>query len=173
MTNLECVILVLSSHRDARRWSDEAVALDVLAQLGLDAAGDAVHAAPVVDPSLMSEEEVEAAEAAAKEATDKALAARAALDAQNAAAVAPAVGVAPAVPNEEAGSDYFAVSTGGIAASRNAQAAETATQAQQAAQASAQAAMQAQAEATGTAASAQGIASDDAADKAKAQADHA
>lgn len=88
MTNLECVIAVLASHREARRWTDEAVAHDLLAQLGLDAAGEAKNAAPVIDPSLITEAEVVAAEAAAKEAADKARAARDALDAQAEAAKA-------------------------------------------------------------------------------------
>ena len=82
MTNLECAIAVLASHREARRWADEAVAADLLARLGLDPAGDAAHAAPVVDPSLLTEDEVAAAELAAEEAIDKAKAARAALNAQ-------------------------------------------------------------------------------------------
>lgn len=83
MTNLECVVAVLASHREARGWTDEAVALDLLAQLGLDSAGEAKNATPAVDPTLITEDEVLAAENAAKEATDKAKAAREALDAQN------------------------------------------------------------------------------------------
>ena len=82
MNNMECVVAVLASHREARHWSDEAVALDLLAQLGLDAQGEAKHAAPVIDPNMVTEDQVVAAEAAAKEATDKARAAREALDAQ-------------------------------------------------------------------------------------------
>lgn len=82
MTNLECVIAVLASHREARRWADEAVALDLLAQLGLDAAGDAAHAAPVVDPSLVTEDEVVAAETEARQALETAQAKRQALNAQ-------------------------------------------------------------------------------------------
>ncbi|MGD0110158.1 MAG: hypothetical protein ABSC06_40020 [Rhodopila sp.] len=82
MTNLECALAVLVKHREARGWQDEAVALDLLAQLGLDAAAEAANAAPVVDPSLVSEAEVVAAEAAAKAAADKARAARDALNAQ-------------------------------------------------------------------------------------------
>jgi hypothetical protein len=85
MTNLECAIAVLTRHREARRWADEAVAADLLARLGLDPAGDAAHAAPVVDPSLLTEDEVAAAETAAEEATGKAKAARATLNAQAAA----------------------------------------------------------------------------------------
>lgn len=82
MTNLECVVAVLTSHREARKWTDEAVAHDLLAQLGLDATGGAAHAAPVVDPSLVTEAEVVAAETVAKEARAKAMAARNALEAQ-------------------------------------------------------------------------------------------
>ena len=63
MTNLECAIAVLAKQREARRWTDEAVALDLLAQLGLDVAGEAKNAAPVIDPALI-EAEVVAAEAA-------------------------------------------------------------------------------------------------------------
>ena len=49
MTNLEITIATLAAHREARRWSDDAVAIDLLARLGLDAA--AVHGAvePVVE----------------------------------------------------------------------------------------------------------------------------
>jgi len=86
MTNLECALAVLVKHREARAWADEAVALDLLAQFGLDAAAEAANAAPVVDPSLVSEAEVVAAEAAAKAAADKATAARDALAAQTEAA---------------------------------------------------------------------------------------
>jgi hypothetical protein len=82
MTNLECVVHALAKHREARRWDDMAVADDLLAQLGLDPAGDAVHAAPLVDPALVTEEQVVAAETTAHEATEKAANARAALDAQ-------------------------------------------------------------------------------------------
>jgi hypothetical protein len=97
MTNLECVIAVLISHREARRWTDEAVAHDLLAQLGLDAAGDAKNAVTPVDPSLVTEAEVVAAETAAQEAADKAKAARDALDAQHEAG-AEAAGPDPSPP---------------------------------------------------------------------------
>lgn len=80
-TNLECVVNVLAAHREARHWTDEAAAADVVAQLGLDPAGEAKNAAPVVSPGI-TEDEVLAHEAAAKEAVDKATAARAALEAQ-------------------------------------------------------------------------------------------
>lgn len=82
MNNLECVVATLVRHREARGWTDDAVATDVLAQLGLDVAGDAAHATPAVDPSLVTEDEVVAAETAAQEAVDKAKAARDALNAQ-------------------------------------------------------------------------------------------
>jgi hypothetical protein len=82
MTNLECVMYALAKHREARQWSDEAVALDLLAQLGVDPGGDAAHAAPLVDPSLVTEDQVVAAERTAQEALEKAKNARAALDAQ-------------------------------------------------------------------------------------------
>jgi hypothetical protein len=84
MNNLEAVIATLFRHREARGWTDEAVAADVLAQLGLDPAGEATHATPAVDPNLITEDEVVAAETAAQEAVDKAKAARAALEAQTA-----------------------------------------------------------------------------------------
>jgi hypothetical protein len=81
MTNLECAVLVLASHREGRKWTDEAVSADLLAQLGLDPAGEAKNAAPIVSPDI-TEAEVLAHEAAAKEAVDKAHAARDALNAQ-------------------------------------------------------------------------------------------
>lgn len=83
MNNHECVIRVLTSHREARGWTDEAVCSDLLAQLGLDPADEAKNAAPAVDPGI-SEDEVRSLEAVAKEATDKAEAARAAFNAQQA-----------------------------------------------------------------------------------------
>jgi hypothetical protein len=81
MNNRECVVNVLASHREARQWTDEAVADDLLRQLDLDPEGEAKNAAPVVDPGI-SEDEVRAHEEAAKQATDKARAAREAFDAQ-------------------------------------------------------------------------------------------
>jgi hypothetical protein len=81
-TNSECVVNVLRTHREARGWTDEAVCADLLAQLGLDPEGKAKNPAPVADPSRVTEDEVVAAEAAAKEAADKAKAARDALNAQ-------------------------------------------------------------------------------------------
>lgn len=54
MTNLDTVIETLAAHREARRWSDEAVAADVLARLGLDPAAEQGvvehHEAPVEAP---------------------------------------------------------------------------------------------------------------------------
>ena len=88
-TNLECVIAVLAGHREARQWTDEAVAADLVAQLGLDPAGEAKNAKPVVMPGI-TEDEVVAHETAAKEAADKAKAARDALNAQKAEAAKPA-----------------------------------------------------------------------------------
>jgi hypothetical protein len=82
MNNLECAVRVLAMHREARKWSDEAVAADMLAQLGLEVDGDAAHASPVINPSSITEGEVVAAEVAARDAVDRAKAARAALDAQ-------------------------------------------------------------------------------------------
>lgn len=38
MTNLETIIAVLAGHREARQWSDDAVAADLVTKLGLDAA---------------------------------------------------------------------------------------------------------------------------------------
>lgn len=105
MTNLECAIAVLMSHREARGWTDEAVALDLLGQLGVEAAGEAVHATPVVDPSLVTEAEVVAAEATAQEAVDKATSARAALIAQTAAGARRA-DVAADEANVGKGADY-------------------------------------------------------------------
>lgn len=87
MNNLECVMSALASHREARRWSDETVAIDILAQLGMDTEADAANAKPVVDHDAVTEESVVAAEAAADVAVGAATEARAALDAQNAAPV--------------------------------------------------------------------------------------
>lgn len=81
-TNRECVVATLASHRQAGQWTDESVADDLVAQLGLRPDADAKNAKPIVDPSLMSEDEVIAAEAQAKEVSDKAKAARATFDAQ-------------------------------------------------------------------------------------------
>ena len=76
MNNQECVVATLARHREARAWTDEAVAADLLAQLGLKPDADAKNAIEPPDPDVMAEEEVRALEAAAKEASDKATAAR-------------------------------------------------------------------------------------------------
>lgn len=81
MNNRECVIAVLASHREARHWTDESVADDLLAQLDIDPAAKAKKAVPPA-ASGISEDEVIAHEAAAQQALDKAVAARAALVAQ-------------------------------------------------------------------------------------------
>jgi hypothetical protein len=82
MTNLECVVAVLAKHRDNRRWADEDVAIDLLAQLGLDASDTATHATPLIDPAVAAAEaEADAAEAAAKAAASNAQAMRARADA--------------------------------------------------------------------------------------------
>lgn len=96
MNNQECVVAVLASHREARQWTDEAVAIDLLAQLGLDPQGDAAHASPIINQSTITEDEVVAAENAAKEATDKAKAAREALNNQARDQSAPDTGTAEA-----------------------------------------------------------------------------
>lgn len=48
VTNLECTVAVLEKHREARGWTDQEVAADLLAQLGLDADGPAKNPAQVV-----------------------------------------------------------------------------------------------------------------------------
>lgn len=82
MTNLECAVAVLAMHREARQWDDNAVAADMLRQLDVDPAGDAKKARPAPDPSMISEGEVLAHEATAKEAAERAKAARDRLNAQ-------------------------------------------------------------------------------------------
>lgn len=81
MDNLECAMAVLAAHREARQWDDRAVAMDMLAQLGMKPDGEAKNAVAPVPPGI-TEDEVLAHEAAAKEATDKAAAARAELNAR-------------------------------------------------------------------------------------------
>lgn len=81
-TNLECAMAVLAQHREARNWTDAAVAVDLLAQLGLDPAGE-TGAAPTV--------------AAAAPAAAPAVPA--------AATVAPTVAAAAAVPTPEQGTE--------------------------------------------------------------------
>lgn len=94
VTNMEATVAVLAAHREARMWNDEAVATDLVAQLGLDPAGTAAHAKPVVMPGI-TEDEVLAHEAAAKEAVAKAKAARDTLNAQKAEGEAAAAALAP------------------------------------------------------------------------------
>lgn len=82
MNNMDCVVGTLARHREARMWDDGVVATDLLAQLGLKPDGDAKNAIIPPDPDVMAEDEVVALEAAAKEATDKATAARQAIAAK-------------------------------------------------------------------------------------------
>lgn len=82
MNNFECVVAVLSAHRDARAWADHAVANDLLEQLGLDPEADAKNAKPVIDPNMLTEDQVKAAEDAADVAVKKAKEAREALSKQ-------------------------------------------------------------------------------------------
>lgn len=72
MTNLECVVAVLARHRAARRWTDDAVAADLMVHLGLDPAGTPA----TIEPSLVTEGQVAVAEAAARAAFDEFLALR-------------------------------------------------------------------------------------------------
>lgn len=107
MTNLECVIAALAAHREARQWDDAVVAADLVAQLGLNPDGNAAKAKPHNMPGI-TEAEVVAHEAAAKEAALKAEAARAALKAQSAemadVAPPPMLPVSPPMPGQ--GVDY-------------------------------------------------------------------
>jgi hypothetical protein len=60
MNNYEATVAILRSQREARAWTDEAVASDLLTQLGVDPAGEAKKAtvappaddAPVGGPGL-------------------------------------------------------------------------------------------------------------------------
>jgi hypothetical protein len=60
MTNYEAVVAILRGQREARQWTDEAVATDLCNQLGLDPGGEATKAtvappsddAPVGGPGL-------------------------------------------------------------------------------------------------------------------------
>lgn len=92
MNNHDCAVAVLEAHREARRWTDDAVAADLLAQLGLDPSAEAKNAVLPAAPGI-TEDEVVALEAAAKEALDKAHAARAELHGQVHAALVVAVPV--------------------------------------------------------------------------------
>jgi hypothetical protein len=82
MNNRQCVVNLLLAHRQAMRWTDEAVADDVLRQLDLDPEGEAKNATPVFAGGI-TEDEVVAHETAAQAAVDKATAARAQLKRQN------------------------------------------------------------------------------------------
>lgn len=84
MNNFDCAVAVLARHREARHWTDDAVAADLVAQFGLDPTGNAEHATTVIDPHLVTEDQVAAAEAAALKATAVHNDLRAALDAQKA-----------------------------------------------------------------------------------------
>jgi hypothetical protein len=84
MKILDCVIATLLRHREARHWSDAAVAADLVGQLGLDPGGEAANPTSVVDPSLVTDDQVVAAEAAADKAGREAGDLRSALNAQNA-----------------------------------------------------------------------------------------
>ncbi len=68
VTNMECAVAVLASHRAARTWTDEAVAAVMLNQLGLDPSGVAKNAVPPVVPHV-TDDQIAAAEAAHKKAT--------------------------------------------------------------------------------------------------------
>ena len=55
MTNLECAMALLEKHREARMWSDLAVAVDVLGMFNIDCHGEfpalVLYApVPVVEP---------------------------------------------------------------------------------------------------------------------------
>jgi hypothetical protein len=87
MNNLDCAVATLVLHREARQWDDQAVATDLLRQLGVDPVGEAKNARP--DPKLVTEEDVARAEAELAAAKDKVEAARAHLEEQKAAAGEP------------------------------------------------------------------------------------
>lgn len=89
MNNLDCVMNAIEAHRIGGQWTNEAVARDILGQLGLDTNAEAKNAAPPLpDPNIVTEDEVAQAELAAKQAQDKADEARAKLAAQQAEAAA-------------------------------------------------------------------------------------
>jgi len=69
MNNLDCIVTALEEHRVARAWDNNAVAFDLLNQLGLDPTADAKHPKPKI---ALDETAVAAAEAKAKDDTDKA-----------------------------------------------------------------------------------------------------
>jgi hypothetical protein len=82
MNNHEAVVATLARHREARQWSDDAVARDLMQQLDLNPTGEASKARLLVDPALITEDEVVAHETAAKVAHQKATEARAKLNGQ-------------------------------------------------------------------------------------------
>ncbi len=89
-SNYDAIYNLLESHRKAGQtggagWTPEAVTNALLALLELDATAAAKNAPPVVPPGI-TEDEVRALEAAAKDAETKAKDARAALDARTKAA---------------------------------------------------------------------------------------
>jgi hypothetical protein len=84
MNNHEAVVATLARHREARNWTDHAVADDLCQQLDLNPTGEASKARMLVDPSMISEDEVVAHETAAKLAAQKATEARAKLNEQKA-----------------------------------------------------------------------------------------
>jgi hypothetical protein len=58
---LECITTILATHREARRWTDDVVAADIVARLGLDPAAVAMDAKARADAAAA---EVAAARAA-------------------------------------------------------------------------------------------------------------
>ena len=50
MSNFDYAVDVLFRHREARQWTDEAVARDLLARFGIDPAGDVDAVPPVEAP---------------------------------------------------------------------------------------------------------------------------
>lgn len=83
MTNYDAVVAILRTQREARQWTDEAVATDLCTQLGLDPQGEATHATVSSgDPQAVTEDDVTAHEQAAYNAQQKAKEARAELNAQ-------------------------------------------------------------------------------------------
>jgi hypothetical protein len=70
-TNREVLVHTLATHRHGRAWTDEAVADDVLQQLGVDPAGEAKHARSMPQNGL-SEDEVVQQETIARQHSEKA-----------------------------------------------------------------------------------------------------
>ncbi len=68
-TNMECVVAVLAGHRAARTWTDEAVATEILKQLGLKPDAVATNAVPQV-VARVTDDQIMAAEAAREKATN-------------------------------------------------------------------------------------------------------